>query len=177
MQPFLEVPQFVVDDSTETVFRNLMALEQCHYPLEAYICNYIVVLDSLINTEKDVDLLVSKKIIVNMLGSSDAVATMINKLCEEIVDTGSCYYHLSEQLNRHCDNFWNHAMATLKSVYFANIWRGTATVVGLIVLGFTLWGYIRTGKYTPKTKPSLSTNNIRCQCCCFLCLFKYSGSL
>ncbi|KAB1225176.1 hypothetical protein CJ030_MR1G016610 [Morella rubra] len=32
MQPFLEVPQFVVDDSTETVFRNLMALEQCHYP-------------------------------------------------------------------------------------------------------------------------------------------------
>ncbi|KAB1225074.1 hypothetical protein CJ030_MR1G005390 [Morella rubra] len=144
MQPFLEVPQFVVDDSTETVFRNLMALEQCHYPNEAYICDYIVVLDYLIDTEKDVDLLVSKKIIVNLLGSSNAVASMINKLCEEIVDTGSCYYQLSEQLTRHCDNFWNHAMATLKSVYFANIWRGTATIIGLIVLGFTLWSYSKT---------------------------------
>ncbi|KAB1225174.1 hypothetical protein CJ030_MR1G016612 [Morella rubra] len=98
MQPFMELPRFVVDDSTETVFRNLMALEQCHYPLEAYICNYIVVLDSLINTEKDVDLLVSKNIIDNLLGSNDAVKTMINKLCVEIVDTSSRYNHLSEQL-------------------------------------------------------------------------------
>ncbi|KAB1225087.1 hypothetical protein CJ030_MR1G005384 [Morella rubra] len=143
MQPFLELPHFVVDDSTETVFRNLMSLEQCHYPLEAYICNYMVLLDALINTEKDVDLLISKKIIVNQLGSTDAVTTMINKLCEEIGEVNSYYYPLSKQLSNHYDNFWNHAMATLTRVYFTNIWKGTATVVGLIVLGFTIWGFIK----------------------------------
>ncbi|GLT69092.1 hypothetical protein SLA2020_412710 [Shorea laevis] len=50
---------------TEAVFRNLMALEQCHYPSKTYICNYVVLLDYLIDTEQDVELLVEKKVIVN----------------------------------------------------------------------------------------------------------------
>ncbi|KAB1225070.1 hypothetical protein CJ030_MR1G005401 [Morella rubra] len=144
MEPCLEVPTFLVNNSTETIFRNLMALEQCHYPIEdTYICAYILLLDHLIDTEKDVDLLVRKKIILNHLGSNDAVATIINRLCEEIGDVSPYYSDLSEKLIKHYENFWNHAMATLKSAYFANIWTGTATVVGLIVLGFTLWGFIR----------------------------------
>uniref|UniRef100_A0A7N2LEG5 Uncharacterized protein n=1 Tax=Quercus lobata TaxID=97700 RepID=A0A7N2LEG5_QUELO len=57
-QTFLYVPQFLVQDKTEGLFRNLMALEQCHYPSEAYICNYICLLDYLINTREDVELLV-----------------------------------------------------------------------------------------------------------------------
>ncbi|KAB1199208.1 hypothetical protein CJ030_MR0G027000 [Morella rubra] len=62
MQPFLELPSLLVADTTECVFRNVMALEQCHYPTEAYICSYILLLDYLINTEKDVDLLVEKRL-------------------------------------------------------------------------------------------------------------------
>ena len=64
-QTFLEVPRFEVHDETGGIFRNLMALEQCHYPFEAYICNYMVLLDFLINTREDVELLVEKGIIVN----------------------------------------------------------------------------------------------------------------
>jgi hypothetical protein len=52
---------------------------QHHYPREAYICNYIVLLDHLINTAEDVDLLVEKKVIVNWLGSNKIVANLINK--------------------------------------------------------------------------------------------------
>ena len=78
MQPILEIPSFTVQDATECVIRNLMALEQFHYPRKAYICNYIVLLDHLINTAEDVDLLVEKKVFVNWLGSNKAVATLIN---------------------------------------------------------------------------------------------------
>ena len=78
MQPILEIPSFTVGDATECVIRNLMALEQCHYPRKAYICNYIVLLDHLINTAEDVDLLVEKKVLFNWLGSNKAVATLIN---------------------------------------------------------------------------------------------------
>jgi hypothetical protein len=78
-----------------------MALEQCHYPTEAYICNYIMLLDSLINTEKDVDLLVEKKVIVNQLGSHEAVARLVNKLGHQILAEDSCYYELSQNLNGH----------------------------------------------------------------------------
>ena len=59
-QTFLEVPHLEVHDETEGIFKNLMAMEQCRYPSEAYICNYMVLLDLLINTRADVELLVEK---------------------------------------------------------------------------------------------------------------------
>nr|POE66891.1 putative upf0481 protein [Quercus suber] len=136
MQPFLELPVFEVGDATECVFRNIVALEQCHYPKQAYISSYILLLDYLINTEKDVDLLVERKAIVNRLGSDEAVAKLVNKLGHQIVECKSCYFVLSEELNGHYENFWNRNMASLTTVYFRDIWRGTATVVGLIVLFF-----------------------------------------
>ena len=40
------------------------------YPSKAYICNYAALLDYLIDTDKDVDLLIQKKIIVNDIGSN-----------------------------------------------------------------------------------------------------------
>ena len=86
MQTLLKVPTLIVDDATEVFFRNLMALEQCHYPSESYICNYIVLLDYLINTREDVELFVENKIIINWLGSNEAVATMVNNLGPEIVE-------------------------------------------------------------------------------------------
>ena len=44
----------------------------------AYICNYFVLLDDLINTREDVEFFVEKGIIVNALGSNKAVAIMVN---------------------------------------------------------------------------------------------------
>lgn len=139
MQPFLVLPVFEVGNATECVFRNLMALEQCHYPNQAYISSYILLLDFLINTEKDVDLLVERKAIVNRLGSDEAVATLVNKLGHQIVECNSCYYDLSKKLNGHYENFWNRNMASLTTIYFRDIWRGTATIVGIIFLGLTFW--------------------------------------
>ncbi|KAG2669217.1 hypothetical protein I3760_14G024200 [Carya illinoinensis] len=152
MQPFLELPALIVDDTTECVFRNLMALEQCHYPTQAYICNYILLLDYLINTEKDVDLLVEKKVIVNQLGSDEAVATLVNKLGHQIVEVNSCHYELSRKLNEHYEDFWNRNMATLTTVYFRDIWRGTATVVGIVILFLTVWNiFLRHFVKMPRT--------------------------
>ncbi|ESQ39127.1 hypothetical protein EUTSA_v10001766mg, partial [Eutrema salsugineum] len=80
----LKMPCFTAEDNTEKVIRNLMALEQCHYPFSAYVCNYIAFLDFLIDTEQDVDLLVKK----------GSIAEMVNKLCLGIVDYGYYYYEI-----------------------------------------------------------------------------------
>ncbi|KAF5470001.1 hypothetical protein F2P56_010555 [Juglans regia] len=145
MQRFLEVPPLRVDDKTEGLFRNLMALEQCHYPLKTYICDYIVLLDDLITTKADVRLLVEKKIIVNELGSSAAVTKLFNNLGLEIeLETGKYYYEeLCKELNDYSDSIWNRLVGTLTSVYFKNFFKGTATVLGIIVLGLTLWNFER----------------------------------
>ncbi|ESQ44031.1 hypothetical protein EUTSA_v10006372mg [Eutrema salsugineum] len=59
----LKIPCFSADDDMETLLRNIMAFEQSHYPYNAYVCDYITFLDLLIDTEKDVDLLVEKDVI------------------------------------------------------------------------------------------------------------------
>ncbi|XP_030966706.1 UPF0481 protein At3g47200-like isoform X6 [Quercus lobata] len=143
MQTHLVVPHFVVDNKTEDLFRNLMALEQCHYPKEAYICNYILLLDFLINNKDDVELLVEEGIIVHSLGSNEAVAEMVNKLGHEIVEVNSYYHDVAEDLNSYYRNLWNQNMASLKTVYFRDVLRGTATVVGMIVLVVTIMNFLR----------------------------------
>ncbi|XP_023904595.2 putative UPF0481 protein At3g02645 isoform X1 [Quercus suber] len=133
-QTRLVIPQFVVTDETEELFRNLMALEQCHYPTEAYICSYILLLDDLINSKEDVELLVEEGIIVNSLGSNEAVANMVNKFGQEIMEINSYYFDVADAIYKHYRSPWNQNMASLKKIYFRDIWRGTATVVGVLVL-------------------------------------------
>ena len=143
MQPVLELQSFIVGDATECVIRNLMAFEQCHYPQEAIVCNYIVLLDHLINTAEDVDLLVEKKVLVNWLGNNEAVATLINKLSHQIVEGNqSCYYELSEKIRGHYSSCWSKLMATLTHEYFRDFWRGTTTLVAIVVLFFTFWNFV-----------------------------------
>ncbi|KAL9428078.1 hypothetical protein AB3S75_030133 [Citrus x aurantiifolia] len=45
---------------------------------------------------------------------------------------------LLRDLKAHYDNPWNHAMATLKRVYFNNLWRSTGTVAAILLLVHTL---------------------------------------
>ncbi|XP_031251427.1 UPF0481 protein At3g47200-like [Pistacia vera] len=130
----LQIPQLLVHDGTESLLRNVMALEQVHYPKGCWICNYVDLLDRLIETEKDVDLLHGKGIILNWLGDNASVATMFNKLCEEIYTKESCYYTICKELKTHYSNPWNHSKAKLKSVYFSNLWRGTATIAAVVLL-------------------------------------------
>ncbi|KAH8484337.1 hypothetical protein H0E87_028692 [Populus deltoides] len=134
----LEIPRLEVDYSFERFVRNIMALEQCYKPFEAYICNYIKFLDNLINSAEDVDLLVGKGIILHWLGDDAALSNMINKLNENIGDTSTCYDDMCKKMNDHYENQWNRMKASLRLVYFPNVWRGTATVAAAILLVLTL---------------------------------------
>ncbi|KAH9674624.1 hypothetical protein KPL70_018527 [Citrus sinensis] len=99
-----------------------MALEQCHCPQETLVSNYISLMDHLINTEEDVNLLVEAGIICKC---------------------ASCYYDVVMNLQAHYNNPWNHAEATLKRVYFTNLWTGTGTVAAVVLLEPTLIRTIR----------------------------------
>nr|KYP34283.1 hypothetical protein KK1_044781 [Cajanus cajan] len=54
-----------MEDWTEFLFRNVVALEQCYYPYESYIIDYAEIMDFLINTREDVDKLIQNKILIN----------------------------------------------------------------------------------------------------------------
>ena len=101
----LEFPLLEFVDFTEARVRNIMALEQCYDTKDRYITGFYIILDYLIDTTKDVDLLVEKGIIVNSLGDSNAVAFMINNLNKGIfgINTNSDLCRLCEELNAFCE--------------------------------------------------------------------------
>ena len=137
------IPQLKVDYTTECVFRNLIAFEQCHYPEEPYICNYVSLIDSLIHTKDDVEFLVEKEVIILELGSDKELATLVNGHCKHVVTNSTCYHQILEKLNEHYQKTWNHTMAALKLVYFCNPWRASSTVVRIVVLVFTIFNFCR----------------------------------
>jgi hypothetical protein len=133
----LEIPHLEVDYRFERFVRNIMALEQCYKPFEAYICTYIKFLDNLINSEEDVKLLVGNGIILHWLGDDATLSYMINRLNENIGDTSTCFDDMCEKMNAHYENRWNRMKETFKLVYFADIWRAKATVGASILLILT----------------------------------------
>ncbi|MED6122310.1 hypothetical protein PIB30_038604 [Stylosanthes scabra] len=141
------IPQLKVNHTTECVLRNLIAFEQCHYPEEPYICNYVSLIDSLIHTQVDVELLVEKEVIVHELGSDKEVATLVNGLCKHVVANTTCYAGVINDLNKHYQRVWNRTMAALWLVYFRDPWRASSTVVGIAVLIFAVFNFLRVIRY------------------------------
>ena len=135
----LKIPRIVLSDWTEVITRNIMALEQTHYIKYAYFTDYLFLMDSLINTREDVDLLCDNKILVNYLGDNNAAKSMINNLNKGIewLAVRNDYIDLYSKLNSFYENPWHKRQATLKREYFSTPWRAASTVAAIILLVLT----------------------------------------
>ncbi|KAL6130586.1 hypothetical protein ACLB2K_068965 [Fragaria x ananassa] len=139
----LKLTRFWATYDAESVIRNIMALEQLIYPKKAYICSYFLLLSQLVNTVEDIDLLIKDGVVENLLGSNKSVEKLINSFCVHIVEEISCYSDIYDQLNEHYEtSLCNRRMATLKQVYFKDLWTSSATILGLVVLVFSIIGTI-----------------------------------
>ncbi|QHO26765.1 UPF0481 protein At3g47200 [Arachis hypogaea] len=136
----LRVPSIRVTAFTEAILRNLIAFEQCHCMKESYLADYIVALDFLINTEKDVDLLIKKGIIENWLGDSNAVAEMFNGLALRVLnpDFNVQYIRIFKELNAFCGHPCNKKVATLRRDYCNTPWKTVASIAGIFLLVLTV---------------------------------------
>ncbi|KAI9074219.1 hypothetical protein K1719_043784 [Acacia pycnantha] len=137
-----EIPKIDVDDDTELVFRNMIALEQCLYPDKAYIADYALIWDCLIDTHKDVELLVRKKIVGNLvLGHANDVASLFNGLGKNVLqfNIDSEYLDICKRLNNYCEQPWHwHKMkATLKRDYCRTPWQIVASIAAIVLLFLT----------------------------------------
>lgn len=83
-----------------------------------------------------------KGVIKNWLGHQASVAEMVNKLCLGLADFGSHYYDIAERLNKHYESRLNRSIATLRRVYFKDLWTGTATIAAVVILVLTFIGTV-----------------------------------
>ncbi|KAI9070680.1 hypothetical protein K1719_047354 [Acacia pycnantha] len=133
----LKIPRICIDDSTEIQLRNVVAFEQCHIDSSRSMCDYILFLEYLIKTGKDVEVLEEKGVIQNIIGESDAVASITKGLGRHTSYTSfnDDYQSLFKELNKFSDNSCHKYKAIFKQQYWSTPWR-IASLLGAIFLLF-----------------------------------------
>ncbi|KAG4166817.1 hypothetical protein ERO13_A13G156300v2 [Gossypium hirsutum] len=137
----LKIPILAVGDSTERTFGNYMAYEQLFaWEVPNFFVDYVVFMDKLINTSKDVELLRKNEIIVNLLGNNEAVTQMFNKLAHSVYYSPECFYYrdIASQVNEHCKRKRNIWKAKLKKDYFNTPWSPILFLAALVLLLLTI---------------------------------------
>lgn len=131
----LNIPKLTVEAMTQTVIRNILAFEQCHF-LHGYLGDYVVFIKRLINTPKDVDLLVANGIVESTLADSNEVSAMINELAEGIFVNSDDFYFASicEDLNVYCRTSWHKWKANLKQNYFNTPWAIISVIAAIFLI-------------------------------------------
>ncbi|KAI6670708.1 hypothetical protein NL676_005593 [Syzygium grande] len=135
----LRLPVIKVDDTTESIFLNLMTFERLHIGAGNEITAYITFMDNIINNEGDVALLHAQGIIQNAIGSDKAVAKLFNSLCKEVpLASNSSLDAVQENISKYCKKPWNMWRANLKHTYFRNPWSVLSLIAAIFLFALTI---------------------------------------
>ncbi|GKV41342.1 hypothetical protein SLEP1_g48886 [Rubroshorea leprosula] len=133
----LEIPCLLIGPWTETILRNLIIFEQCSIGCTPCVTWYAVLLDCLVDTADDVDLLSRAGVLENRLNPEET-AKFLNRLRDNTLINGFRYDKLCEDVNNYCKRGWPRWRASLIQNYFTKPWAIVSVVFATIVLFFTI---------------------------------------
>ncbi|KAJ4835947.1 hypothetical protein Tsubulata_047895 [Turnera subulata] len=124
----LKIPPLLIHESTDSIFRNLIAFEQIFHGSSQFVTSYFVFMAYLVSTDSDTELLEHKGIIENHMGGWENASFLFNEMSKQVVLEDFQLAPLCRELNQYNRTRWNEYETTLKRVYFRTPW----TMVGLI---------------------------------------------
>jgi hypothetical protein len=132
----IEIPPIKIQGNSESLFRNLIAYEQCDRHCMDQFTSYGVFLDCLINSSKDVDVLCDEEIVVHALSTED-ISLLFNRLYNDTLISEFYYGGIAHDINKYYRSQWPRWGATLKRDYFNNPWSVSSFIAAILVLVFT----------------------------------------
>lgn len=134
----LNLPLVIVDDITESMFRNLIAFERYHIGAGTEVTSYIFFMSNIIDNATDVSILHEKCIIQNFIGSDEDVAKLFSSFSKDTrLDPDSTLYDVHICIESYCRKPWNEWRATLIYSYFRNLIHTTTVVAGIVLFALT----------------------------------------
>nr|XP_043618039.1 UPF0481 protein At3g47200-like [Erigeron canadensis] len=132
----LRIAPVNMDDYKFTVFRNMVAYEQCHFGCKPYVTAYIFFIDRLINSAEDIELLHYAGVMQHTLGGNKKAAKLVNELCKEVAgaEDDSYLHNVLWKINCYCNDGWNQKRAKLKHEYFYNVWVSLSTFAAIVLI-------------------------------------------
>ncbi|XP_058217031.1 uncharacterized protein LOC131327928 [Rhododendron vialii] len=134
-------PIFLVDN-TESLLRNLIAFEQCCPGVSRYVSSYAWLMDMLVNSDRDVQVLEKARVVSNYLGARKGATDLFNKL-GILVFSGDHYNDTMVKATLYSQRFWPKHLALLRRRYFDSPWTFIAFCVGLVAFVMTFLQFIR----------------------------------
>ncbi|XP_042952246.1 UPF0481 protein At3g47200-like [Carya illinoinensis] len=130
----MEIPEIVIEENTESVFRNLIAFEHCDQRKGNEITSYAALLDCLIKSPADA-LELEQRDILRIIGlSNEDRASFFNRLLSNNDTSFHGFLHsgLCQDLNKAYSSKWTVWKARLRRDYFIGPWALMAFVLGVV---------------------------------------------
>ena len=142
----LTMPLLKFYDSTDMQLLNLMAFEWLHPDAKHDVRFYVCFVDKLTESERDVALLRSKGLLINMVGSDKVVVEMFNTLTKltRTPRRDSRLGHVEWNVKAHCKKRRNKWRAMFMNNYLSNPWVFISLVAAVILLIATIMQTIYT---------------------------------
>lgn len=135
----LKLPVIKVDDTTESMFLNIMTFERLHINAGNEVTSYVTFMDKIINDRQDVALLHTEGIIQNDFGSDKAVAKLFNSLCTDVtLPANGNLDDVQQKISEHCKKRRNKWRANLKRTYFRSPWTILSLTAALFLFALTI---------------------------------------
>ncbi|GJN25637.1 hypothetical protein PR202_gb13490 [Eleusine coracana subsp. coracana] len=136
----LKLPAVRVDDSTtELVLLNLIAFELLHVGAGNDVTAYAFFMNSIVRSARDVALLSSQGIILNLVGSDEAVVDLFHSISKDaVLEPDGVITSVQRQVNAHCQKPWNTWRANIIRNYFRSPTSFINFVAATIVLLMTI---------------------------------------
>ncbi|PSS34648.1 UPF0481 protein [Actinidia chinensis var. chinensis] len=125
----------LLSNSTEPFLRNLIAFEQCFPGVSCYFTSYAFLMDMLVNSVKDIEVLQKAGIIENYLGADQDASDLFNNLCKEVLVAEFFFTDTFNQATEYSKRCWSATVAHVRRKYFATPWTFIAFCVSLIAFG------------------------------------------
>ncbi|KAF7124131.1 hypothetical protein RHSIM_Rhsim12G0117000 [Rhododendron simsii] len=135
----LTLPLIVVEDTTESMFLNLIAFERFHVGVGNAVTSYVFIMDSIIDSARDVSLLHDEGIIQNALGSDKAVAALFNSISKDAtLDPASSLDLVHKKVDKYCKKRRHKWRAYAKHTYFRNPWAIISVIAAIVLFTLTI---------------------------------------
>ncbi|XP_008775466.2 UPF0481 protein At3g47200-like [Phoenix dactylifera] len=143
----IEIPQLKVHDYSVSLFRNLIAFEQCYPDTQQCIAAYAAFMNLLISTKRDMRLLHLNEILINDMTVDKDAANFFGRLCNEVHYAHDRNYlrGLFREVTTYYDSIWHKWRAQLHQNYFSNPWSIISVIAGALLLSLSLIQTIVTG--------------------------------
>ncbi|XBI95810.1 hypothetical protein VPH35_032195 [Triticum aestivum] len=150
----MEIPCLPVGESSESLFKNLLALEQTDPRYGNDISAYVTFMSQVVATPADATLFVQRGIIVHMMDSDEEVSTLFSRLTKQATFGFDLKYYLKYicwALEAHYQSRLNRWIAWLWLNHFRNPWLALGALAAAVVLACTIIQTIYT--VLPYVKP------------------------